>query len=450
MRTPRSAPRLPAVTALVALLGAVLATVLGAAPARAHEMDPHLRTVLESVIPPPPAGVTISVRNTVIASEMLVENHTPTEVQVLTDAGRTYLRIGPQGVLGDLDTPEWYQSNNPYGNANIPAKAQVAGAPPFWGRASHEPDWGWFEHRMHPKASMELPPAPPSGVQTISRWIVPMRYGTTDFKVLGRVDYVTFKGGYKALLTSTPTPFDGVSVSVIPARLPGVFLANTGTVPVVVTGRQGEPMLRIGPGGTEANLHSPSWVDNLKGHGDTPTVEADATAPPQWQLVHPEARELWLEFRGFYANELPPTEIIARTEPTVLLRWSIPLVRGTATATLTGTTSYVPDPRPASTAAAATDDGSFPWVGLVLWVCLLALAVGGAVMGLRWRRLRAATASAVADAVAEVEPPPPVAVTSPSEAETASPLVSSIEGQAPPPPILDGASGRFAWVPPTP
>ncbi len=212
--------RLPAALALLALLGAIAATSLRAAPVRAHEMDPHLRTVMESVIPPLPPGVTLSVANTVISSEMLVENHTQTEVQVLTDAGRTYLRIGPQGVLGDLNTPEWYQSNNPYGNANIPTPAQDPKAPPFWGRASHDPSWGWFEHRMHPKPTMDLPPPPTSGVQTISRWIVPLRYGTQDIKVLGRVDYVTFKGGFKAVLTSTTTPFKGVDVSVVPAACP--------------------------------------------------------------------------------------------------------------------------------------------------------------------------------------------------------------------------------------
>jgi hypothetical protein len=390
MRTP-GPRRLPAALAVLALLGAlVAATTFRVAPARAHEMDPHLRTVVDSVIPALPAGVTVSVRNTVISSEMLVENHTPTEVQVLTDAGRAYLRIGPQGVLGDLNTPEWYQSNNPYGTANIPTPAQNPNAAPFWGRASHDPDWGWFEHRMHPKPTTDLPPPPTSGVQTISRWIVPLRYGNQDVKVLGRVDYVTFRGGYKAVLTSTPTPFDGVTVSVVPGRLPGVFLENTGTVPVVVTGRQGEPMLRIGPAGTEANLHSPSWVDNIKGHGDTPTVEADASAPPQWSLVHPEPRELWLETRGFYSKAIPPDDIIKRTQPTVLLRWSVPLIQGSKTATLTGTTSYIPQGQPPSTAAGSTDDGSVPWVGLVMWVILLSLIGAGVMLGLRWRRARRA------------------------------------------------------------
>ncbi len=397
---PLRPPRRPrAVPAVLLLVGALLGAALTAPRAAAHEQDPHVRTVLELVIPALPPGVTVDVRNTAISSEMLVENHTPTEVQVLTDAGRTFLRIGPQGVLGDLDTPEWYQSNNPYGNAGIPTRAAAPDAPPFWGRAGHEPAWGWFEHRMHPKPLLDLPPAPASGVQTISRWIVPLRYGATDHRVVGRLDYVTFRGGYRAVLTSTPTPFDGVRVSVIPGRLPGVFLDNSGTVPVVVRGGAGEPFLRIGPAGTEANLHSPLWVDNLKDHGDTPTVEADPAAPPQWQVVHPEPRMLWLETRGFYTRELPPADILARTAPTVLLRWTVPLTRGAATTTLTGTTSYVPDAPTAAAGTANAGDSPFPWVGLLLWIVLLAVIGGGVTLWLR-RRARPGSSRPVAGATA--------------------------------------------------
>lgn len=386
------APRVFVVAAILALAGAAVATLTSPAPVRAHEMDPHLRTVVDQVIPSPPPGVTISVRPTVIASEMLVENTTPTDVQVLTDRGRTFLRIGPEGVLGDLDTPEWYQSNDPYGNVDIPTRAQNPAAPPLWGRASHEPSWGWFEHRMHPVPALNLPPPPPNGVQTISRWIVPLRIGTTDYKVLGHVAYVTFKGGFNAVLTSTSTPFPGVTVSVAPGRLPGVYLQNLGTEAVTVTGRQGEPFLRVGPDGVEANLHSPSWVDDQRNHGNSPTVDADASAPPEWQKIHPEPRMLWLETRGFYAKEIPPTNVINRTTPTVLLRWSVPLTQGTATAQLTGTTSYVPQASALAPATgAAPSDDSFPWVGLVIWIVLLGVGGSGLTLWLRARRARQAT-----------------------------------------------------------
>ncbi|TMD90223.1 MAG: ribonuclease III, partial [Chloroflexi bacterium] len=66
----------------------------------------------------------------------------------------------------------------------------------------------------------------------------------------------------------------------------------------------------------------------------------------------------------------------------------------------------------------------------------------------RPRRQRTTAARAVADAVAPVDTPPPPRP-SPERRETASPLVSSIEGQGPPP-ILDGASGPFAWSAPIP
>jgi hypothetical protein len=392
--TPRSTRR-RAVTALAALLAVVAGAAAAGWPhaARAHEQDPHLRTVLESVIPAPPAGVAISVSRSVISTEMLVENHTPQELEVLTATGRPFLRIGPQGVLGDLDTPDWYQSNNPYGTADVPPAAQVPGAPPRWGRVSSEPTWGWFEHRMHPTPSLDLPSPPASGVQTISRWIVPLRYGTEDLRVLGRVEYVTFRGQFGAALTSSPTPFDGVRVSVIPGRMPGVFLSNSGLEPVLVMGRAGEPFLRVGPAGSEVNLHSPTWVDNLVAQGISPTVEADATASPQWQPVHEEPRMEWLEPRGLYPSEIPPPGVVGADHPTVVVRWSIPVLRGAATSILTGETSFVPTPRPASTEVAAPDGGSLA-VGVAMWLVLLALLTGAGLLlrarhrAARGRRLR--------------------------------------------------------------
>jgi hypothetical protein len=105
---------------------------------------------------------------------------------------------------------------------------------------------------------------------------------------------------------------------------------------------------------------------------------------------------LWLETRGFYTKEIPPADVASRTEPTVLLRWSVPLTRGAATATLTGTTSYAPDAPAATAAAAAAADGSFPWVGLLLWIVLLVLAGGGVTLWLRRRRGRQAPTRAVA------------------------------------------------------
>jgi hypothetical protein len=104
---------------------------------------------------------------------------------------------------------------------------------------------------------------------------------------------------------------------------------------------------------------------------------------------------LWLETRGFYTKEIPPAEILARTEPTVLLRWSVPVTRGAATATLTGTTSYVPNAPVATAGAAGAEDGSFPWVGFLLWIVLLALIGGGATLWLRRRRDRHAPTRAV-------------------------------------------------------
>jgi hypothetical protein len=50
--------------------------------------------------------------------------------------------------------------------------------------------------RRLPAVLVAVMAAPPqnSGVREISRWIVPLRHGTQDVKVLGQISYVSLQG----------------------------------------------------------------------------------------------------------------------------------------------------------------------------------------------------------------------------------------------------------------
>jgi hypothetical protein len=178
--------RLPAV--LVAVMAMAL---LPGVPASAHEQDPHVLTFLDQVIPSP-AGVDVQVKQSLVP-ELVVENRTPTELEVLNAAGRAFLRIGTDGTYADFATADWYTTNSPVGVAEIPAFAQAPDAAPRWVHITAEPSWGWFDHRMHPVTIQSAPPQN-SGVREISRWIVPLRHGTQDVKVLGQISYVSLQG----------------------------------------------------------------------------------------------------------------------------------------------------------------------------------------------------------------------------------------------------------------
>ena len=379
---------------LLAILVALAAVaLLPGAPVGAHEQDPHVLTFLDQVIPAP-AGVDIQVRQSLVP-ELVVENRTPTELEVLTATGRPFLRIGPGGTLADLATPDWYTTNSPIGVADIPAEAQSPGAPPRWVRITSSPSWGWFDHRMHPVAIQDAPP-PGSGVHEISRWIVPLRYGGQDVKVLGHLAYVSLAGRVSAELTSARTPLPGVSVDVLQGRLPGVLVTNTSGQPVTVGGREGEPFARVGPAGVEVNLHSASWIDQLRFRNQPPAEADDPTAPPDWQTVDTATRFAWLDTRAQYPHLVPPPAIADSGRARVLVTWSFPLASGTRRVAVTGRTRWVPLGQPTASCTLLQGGGcgaggSFPTGAVVsAGLALLGLAVIAVTwLGLPRRLLRA-------------------------------------------------------------
>ena len=274
--------------------------------AGAHGTDPAIRTVLDVVEPAIP-GVEIQVQASVSA-EVVAENTTATELAVLAETGEPFLRIGPEGVLANLASPSWYLSNSPFGDAEVPESASPD-APPRWGRVSREPAWGWFDHRLHPEPRGVPTSLPADGDPLrLARWSIPFRYGDETVVARGRIVYAPAPGAVTARLQGPERPFEGVAVQLAPGRIPGLYVTNRGTTPVVVLGADDEPFLRIGPDGVEANRHSPTWIDNARARDQDLTAaaaEADPDAAPDWTLVSSSPSTSWLEFRGNYARGAP-------------------------------------------------------------------------------------------------------------------------------------------------
>src|SRR5581483_3341602 len=101
---------------LVAAVGLVLAP-----PASAHQTVPGVVDVLDRVVPPLPAGVTVQVAVSV-SDQLVVANPTPTDLVVLGDDGEPFLRIGAQGTFANLRSPTWYRDNDPTGSTPPPPK----------------------------------------------------------------------------------------------------------------------------------------------------------------------------------------------------------------------------------------------------------------------------------------------------------------------------------------
>jgi hypothetical protein len=100
-----------------------------------------------------------------------------------------------------------------------------------------------------------------------------------------------------ARLTSPPEIAPGVRVRLLPGRVPGLLLENSSAHPLLVFGTEGEPFLRIGPRGVEANLHSRAWWDSGRASGRRSEARIDASAAPEWHRVAIAPRFSWIEPR---------------------------------------------------------------------------------------------------------------------------------------------------------
>jgi hypothetical protein len=337
-------------------------------PAAAHETDPRISAVLDSIRPALPASVVVQVRAG-IAEEVVAQNPTTTPLEVLGAGDRAFLRISHAGVQADLGSPDWYLTNSPTGSGPIPAIA-APGSPPRWVTISTGDSWGWFDHRLHPQRLQA--PANATRRQRLADWVIPVEYGGARSRLLGHLEYLPVLGAFS--VTADPAPA-GLSVSVLDGRLPGLFLTDTGGHTVVVFGSDGKPFVRLQPGRAEVDEGSPSWADDQRARGNAVTAVAHR---PQWRRIADSATVTWLDPRLRYPQDLPrdPTKAAA------LARWTIPLTLNGRRAALTGLITWTPAPEATRSSGGSDRARVFTVVGILLLGAAAATAVSA------WRRTR--------------------------------------------------------------
>lgn len=355
------------------LLAGVAGTSVGVV--QAHETDPSIVIELREVRPELPAGVTIQVV-TSVAAQLVAENTTEEELVVLAEGGEPFLRIGPEGVLANLASPDWYRTNDPSGAAPVPERARTPGAPPEWARVSAEPSWGWFDHRLHDRDRTAAPTVGTADV--LATWQVPVRYGGVDALVSGEVVHRPVRGAVVAALRDEGRVAEGLELTVLPGPFPGLFLASDRTDVVTVRGAHGEPFLRLGPDGAEVNVRSPVWADNAAARGEVPPDQVDPTAPPEWLSLTGDRRVSWLEPRARPEAD-PPAEVTDGGRVVELARWEVPIEVAGEVVVARGVTRWEPLSAGGAAAGAPVLPRVLGGVGVLLLVVLA---------GLRARRRR--------------------------------------------------------------
>jgi hypothetical protein len=365
-----TAPALFSRAGVVGLAALLLVALVGVTPASAHGAADGVRYVLDDLAPTVD-GLTVQVVRG-LGPQLVLGNDTGEEVEVLDDAGRPFLRIGPEGVEGNVASPSWRASDRPYelGGGDPDADEPVGDE---WVRLGDDPSWGWYDHRLHERELVVPPDA--SGPVELDAWEVPLRVGGRDVVVAGRTLGGPPLGFVAPRLAVDRQPADGLTVTLLPGAVPGLLVRVDEGHDATVVGAAGEPFLRFGGGVVEVNAASPTWHRVGGTGGDD--VAVDGAAAPAWRQVAASQQFAWVEPRA----TVPEVEGNP-ADGEVLASWVVPVVADGQEVPLVGELVWT------RTAVAASGDaegggGGVPWPNL-----LLAVAGVGAVVALLLVRRR--------------------------------------------------------------
>lgn len=107
-------------------------------------------------------------------------------------------------------------------------------------------------------------------------------------------------GAHEAELTPEllplPPELSGLRVQLASSLGAQLLIENPGRQTLTVLGKDGRPFLRIGPGGTEANVRHPDWTDTYL-PGGLPGRQPKSGGEPQWRQIKAVAAWGWFDER---------------------------------------------------------------------------------------------------------------------------------------------------------
>lgn len=134
-------------------------------------------------------NVTWTVR--ALDSYLEVSNESGQELVVFGYEGEPYLRIGPEGVLENRNSPSVYLNNDRFAETPVPAGVS-RDAEPEWVEVATDPTYRWHDHRIHWMAQTEPPQVKTdrTAVHVIQDWSVPFTLAGDEFAVQGQLQWI--------------------------------------------------------------------------------------------------------------------------------------------------------------------------------------------------------------------------------------------------------------------
>lgn len=163
-----------------AVAAAIVVVVLTGSPASAHTRA-SIATDWNSEITDVPEVAGVSWTLYPAGEYLEVENRTDRALVVIGYDDEPYLRIGPEGVETNLNSPATYLNSHRDGDVALPPRAD-ADAPPDWSRVAGGRTFSWFDHRVH-RMTIDGPwDEGPS-------WAVPFELDGTSYSLEGRLQH---------------------------------------------------------------------------------------------------------------------------------------------------------------------------------------------------------------------------------------------------------------------
>ncbi|MDQ1518658.1 MAG: hypothetical protein QOE80_4488 [Actinomycetota bacterium] len=137
----------------------------------------------------------------------------------------------------------------------------------------------------------------------------------------------------------------GIDVQVAYSATYQLLVANHTPQPVTFLADSGEPFLRIGPAGVEANLASPTFYDSYVPEGLTRYPEQarpGPDVPPRWRKIAAQPAWGWYDHRLHPGQNVVPPAVRQANKVAVLGRWTVPFRYGDQPGELQGRFEFRP------------------------------------------------------------------------------------------------------------